>query len=113
MRSGLIRIVSLLTLVAALLVCSGIAECSVFAMDMPIADTCCPVQPQEQDTDRDNMPVPCSDAACACPSCLVADEHVHHAPAIPHAEGHCGAVAVRSLPPSPVAPPIEYPPESA
>jgi hypothetical protein len=112
MHSGIIRIVSLCVLVAALFVCFGTAESDAFGLNTTIIDTCCPVEPQEEGDVPGHLPAPCSDAACACPSCLVADEPTKHIPSIPYAEGSCGAAAVRSLPPSPVAPPIEYPPET-
>lgn len=111
MRPPLFRILSLVMLIGALCIFSGLVDRTARAATAPAVDACCDREGAGKEAPVGDTGLPCQSAECPCLSCmaLVAPE-VMTLSLVP-VEQDFGGSPVFAPPPSPFVASIDQPPE--
>lgn len=107
MRPLPFRIFSIIVLILALVVLSGLASTVSAAVTATVTDSCC----DHPRTDT-HPELPCPECDCPCASCLSCETVEPFSASIQARETVSPSVFLSNLHPNPFANPIDYPPES-
>lgn len=108
MRPPSFRLFSIIVLVLALVVLSGLASTVSAAVTASVSDSCC----DHKQTDT-HPEVPCPDLDCPCVSCLSCETVEQFSASLQTRETVSLHVFLSKLHPNSFANPIDYPPEFA